>query len=244
LLRRKEMNKSFFYLKEIGYIFSVLTIIAFWGCGGGSSAGGSEDVAGKDIIIRDILIPADSAVQDIQNDTEFRDVEDIKDIIDSGDTSEDIEADVEVGSDITDTFEDISDVEYNDTIEDTTDVMDLSEDVSDAQGSDNIEDILTDISDVVEDVVVDGGCKDECTVSVCKDNYVLNSCGDWNNDGCKEYKEVVCEKGYENGACKTCVPNCANKECGDDGCGGSCGSCGNNAICNVDKCECISGYLN
>jgi len=210
------MNKSFFYLKEIGYLFSVLTIIAFWGCGGGSSAGGSEDVAGKDIIIRDILIPADSTVQDIQNDIESKDV-----IIDTGDTSEDIEADSEVGSDITDTFED----------------------VSDAQG-DNIEDILTDISDVVEDVVVDGGCKDECTVSICKDNYVLNSCGDWDNDGCKEYKEVMCEKGCENGACKTCIPNCANKECGDDGCGGSCGSCGDNAVCRLNVCECKSGFGN
>jgi len=216
------MNISSGYLKKMGYLVFVFIIIAFFGCGGGSSTGGNEDVAANDIIIRDIQNPADSAVQDIQYDIESRDIEDIKDIIDSGYTGEDIEADSEVGSDITDTSEDISDI----------------------QGSDTIEDISTDISDVVEDVVVDGGCKDECTVSICKDNYILNSCGDWNNDGCKEYKEVVCEKGCENGACKTCIANCANKECGDDGCGGSCGVCGDNSTCSNNKCVCNSRYAN
>jgi len=39
-----------------------------------------------------------------------------------------------------------------------------------------------------------------------------------------------------------CIPNCDNKECGDDGCGGNCGSCNNNAFCNIDKCECIRGF--
>jgi len=41
-----------------------------------------------------------------------------------------------------------------------------------------------------------------------------------------------------------CIPNCFNKECGDDGCGGSCGSCGDNAVCNSNKCECKSGFGN
>ena len=41
-----------------------------------------------------------------------------------------------------------------------------------------------------------------------------------------------------------CIPNCTKKECGDDGCGGSCGSCGDNAVCNGNKCECISGFGN
>jgi len=208
------MNTISVTIKKIGYLVFVLLITAFWGCGGGGSSNGSSDILGSDIIIGDSQIATDSSIQDI---------EDIKDIIESGDAREDIEIGLEVGSDITDT----------------------SEDISDAQGSDAIEDILTDISDVVEDIVVDGECKDECTVSACKDNYILNSCVDWNNDGCKEYKEVVCEKGCENGACKTCIPNCANKECGDDGCGGVCGSCGNYTICNNNnKCECIIGFAN
>jgi len=41
-----------------------------------------------------------------------------------------------------------------------------------------------------------------------------------------------------------CIPNCFNKECGDDGCGGSCGVCGDNAGCNVNICECNNGFSN
>ena len=38
----------------------------------------------------------------------------------------------------------------------------------------------------------------------------------------------TCSSGYEcvGGQCEACVPDCAGKECGDDGCGGSCGDCG------------------
>jgi formylglycine-generating enzyme required for sulfatase activity len=34
------------------------------------------------------------------------------------------------------------------------------------------------------------------------------------------------------GLCTTCAPNCAGRECGDDGCGGNCGAC-------ADKHECL-----
>jgi hypothetical protein len=37
---------------------------------------------------------------------------------------------------------------------------------------------------------------------------------------------------------RRCVPNCANKTCGGDGCGGSCGTCGNNRICLNGTCVC------
>jgi len=136
------MNTSYGYLKKIAYLVFVFIIIAFWGCGGGSSPGGNEDVAGKDIIIRDIQIPTDSAVQDIQSDIESKDVID----------------------DVKDTFDDIFDAGLTETIDDI--------------GLDR------------------------------------------------------------------CIPNCTNKECGDDGCGGSCGSCGDNAVCNSNKCECKSGFGN
>ncbi|MEW6407324.1 MAG: hypothetical protein AB1465_01405 [Patescibacteria group bacterium] len=33
-----------------------------------------------------------------------------------------------------------------------------------------------------------------------------------------------------------CVPNCENKECGDDGCGGSCGECSPNFVCYYGFC--------
>jgi len=33
-----------------------------------------------------------------------------------------------------------------------------------------------------------------------------------------------------------CTPNCANKECGSDGCGGSCGTCDNGEACQSGQC--------
>lgn len=34
-----------------------------------------------------------------------------------------------------------------------------------------------------------------------------------------------------------CIPNCAGRGCGDDGCGGTCGSCSNGAVCISFRCE-------
>lgn len=35
---------------------------------------------------------------------------------------------------------------------------------------------------------------------------------------------------------EACIPNCAGKNCGDDGCGGSCGSCGVGWTCQSGTC--------
>ena len=35
-----------------------------------------------------------------------------------------------------------------------------------------------------------------------------------------------------------CLPDCAGRECGDDGCGGSCGTCGESIYCNKDTGQC------
>ncbi len=35
----------------------------------------------------------------------------------------------------------------------------------------------------------------------------------------------------------TCVPSCAGKQCGSDGCGGSCGTCDDKDPCTVDMCQ-------
>jgi len=40
-----------------------------------------------------------------------------------------------------------------------------------------------------------------------------------------------------------CVPDCSNKECGDDGCGGSCGKCPDGKIC-ISAGLCFSGTTN
>ena len=97
-------------------------------------------------------------VQDIERDTEYQDIEDIKDIIDSGDIGEDIEADVEVGYDIADISGGVSDTESSDVIED----------ISDLGISDAIENITDDIKDVVEDIqdVSDSGL-DVSDISDC-----------------------------------------------------------------------------
>lgn len=41
-----------------------------------------------------------------------------------------------------------------------------------------------------------------------------------------------------------CVPNCAGKACGPDGCGGSCGSCKPNEVCQQGSCICIPNCAN
>ena len=47
-----------------------------------------------------------------------------------------------------------------------------------------------------------------------------------------------CPVGYTcvDGDCINCVPNCTNKECGDDGCGGICGQCLSGDICQNGEC--------
>jgi hypothetical protein len=151
------MNKSYGYLKKIGYLVDVFIIIAFWGCGGGGSSNGSGDILGSDAI-GNSQVATDSSVQDIERDTEYQDIEDIKDIIDSGDIGEDIEADVEVGYDIADISGDVSDTESSGVIED----------ISDLGISDAIENITDDIKDVVEDIqdVSDSGL-DVSDISDC-----------------------------------------------------------------------------
>jgi len=149
------MDRSFNGIEKVGYVFSLILILAFWGCGGDSTASGNEDISGNDIKIGDIRIPGDSSMQDVEKDIEIQDIEDVKDSIDSKDT----------GVDVVDTYEDI---------------------ITDVEVSDTTADIVTDV----------------------------------------------------------CVPDCKNRECGDDGCGGVCGSCGNNALCNNYRCECLSGFGN
>jgi hypothetical protein len=39
----------------------------------------------------------------------------------------------------------------------------------------------------------------------------------------------------------TCVPNCAGKTCGADGCGGSCGECTGGRTCSEGICACAQG---
>jgi hypothetical protein len=53
------------------------------------------------------------------------------------------------------------------------------------------------------------------------------------------YCQQPSEEGWSEGTCVNqqcvvCTPDCAGKECGDDGCGGSCGTCGDGLACSPD----------
>ena len=40
-----------------------------------------------------------------------------------------------------------------------------------------------------------------------------------------------------------CIPDCAGKECGVNGCSGSCGVCGPNGTCVADNCSCNGTWI-
>ena len=94
-------------------------------------------------------------------------------------------------------------------------------------------------------------CTPDCTNKECGDDGCGGICGSCNSvpadycvnastlrdytgtSSCQSYhcvygyRDISCQYGCLNGQCKSCVPDCTNKECGDDGCGGSCGVCTN-----------------
>ncbi len=81
----------------------------------------------------------------------------------------------------------------------------------------------------------DDGCGGKCLR--CPDNatcdtssWVCDCPGSWCGNNC-------CLPGQRCGAgdvCEECVPDCSDRECGDDGCGGSCGTC-------LPGYECVDG---
>lgn len=70
-------------------------------------------------------------------------------------------------------------------------------------------------------------CQDD-TVEVCGDNSswsVLETC-------------VAGEQCRDGECIPSCVPNCAGRECGEDGCSGSCGECSSSEVCTADgQCQ-------
>jgi hypothetical protein len=51
---------------------------------------------------------------------------------------------------------------------------------------------------------------------------------------------VVCDDGWSctaSGECIECVPDCEEKECGDNGCGNTCGGCGSHEFCEDHLCR-------
>ena len=141
------------------------------------------------------------------------------------------------------------------------DISDISMDTYKDVGEDSL-DALDDVitsgdTEVITDVLSDVGCKDECSANNCKSKSILLLCKDWDNDGCKEAREVTCGDNSEciNGECACIAPY---KDCDSDmstGCEtntdenpsrcGSCSNdCGDNSVCNKGVCGCIFPYKN
>ncbi|MBW2699265.1 MAG: N-acetylmuramoyl-L-alanine amidase [Deltaproteobacteria bacterium] len=87
-------------------------------------------------------------------------------------------------------------------------------------------------------------CTGACTPQSCAS--LDKECGAW-PDGCSSLADCgecpgtqICD---DNGACyEECVPNCAERCCGDDGCGEACpDTCADpNGFCDVSTCSCTS----
>ena len=83
-------------------------------------------------------------------------------------------------------------------------------------------------------------CSDECPAAGqlgCVGDSV-RECGDFDDDGCLDWSPgAPCGAGMTcvGGAC-VCAPDCAGKECGDDGCDGSCGGCAPETLCTDGLC--------
>ena len=93
-----------------------------------------------------------------------------------------------------------------------------------------------------------------CSSGVCADSCVPESdsvfcsrndvaCGSFSgSDNCDVSRTVNCgscasgEDCVEGVCVEPCVPDCSEKECGDDGCGGSCGSCDSDLFCSNNMC--------
>jgi len=141
------------------------------------------------------------------------------------------------------------------------DISDISMDTYKDVGDDSL-DALDDVitsgdTEVISDVLSDVGCKDECSANSCKSKSILLLCKDWDNDGCKEAREVTCGDNSEciNGECVCIVPY---KDCDSDmsngcesniqenpsTCGSCSNNCGDNSLCRNGICGCISPFGN
>ena len=100
----------------------------------------------------------------------------------------------------------------------------------------------------LDTICVDGECQEGkiCVPGLitCKDEKTLSEC---NDDG-TVVTEIPCPGNTtcQDGVCtEDCVPNCAGKECGSDGCDGSCGICNPGEECTPGgKClgpDCMPG---
>ncbi|MBN1896627.1 MAG: hypothetical protein JW789_02760 [Candidatus Aenigmarchaeota archaeon] len=72
--------------------------------------------------------------------------------------------------------------------------------------------------------------------------YDMETITTWRNAGNRDGPFTSTKQSYECVLPQGCIPDCAGRECGSDGCGGSYGTCGSNSYCKADVCECNYGF--
>jgi hypothetical protein len=77
-----------------------------------------------------------------------------------------------------------------------------------------------------------GGCAGCCAGAVCKTGDLNWECG----TGASVCTECTGQEKCAGGECE-CLPECAGKLCGDDGCEGTCGQCDNCSACVAGDCQ-------
>jgi agmatine/peptidylarginine deiminase len=90
------------------------------------------------------------------------------------------------------------------------------------------------------------GMCDGNVLKICEDNkLVVKDCGDGyecsyssmeQKNICKKVSQPSETQPESSEKDATCVPDCAGKDCGDNGCGGVCGSCSQGYTCSNSKC--------
>ena len=84
-----------------------------------------------------------------------------------------------------------------------------------------------------------GSCAGRCgtfdLLEPCQCDGQCFALGDCCQDVCAECEATLPEH------CGSCVPDCADSACGDDGCGGVCGKCAPGAVCQAGQCVITSG---
>ena len=97
--------------------------------------------------------------------------------------------------------------------------------------------------DCVDGQCVTGPCSGIPDVGLCIDDVAFAcEAGQKVTVDCKETPGMMCGWNAIDGSytCipyEECVPQCDNKECGDDGCGGQCGNCPGGWPCEVYECK-------
>jgi len=98
--------------------------------------------------------------------------------------------------------------------------------------------VVSDCADVggtclAGDEEVGSGQVETVTVTLAADQVVFIIVDGWSGGAAGTYNLTVVATGG-------CTPQCAGKDCGDDGCGGSCGTCTGTDVCDAGGvCQCV-----